>query len=96
MRSVRFLILYALCINIFALYLMWSDKRRAKRLSYRIPEATLFAVALIGGSVGSLAGMYLFRHKTKHRRFTIGMPVILLLQIALLLLLRARLQILFL
>ena len=53
-------------------------------------------VFLIGGSVGALAGMYLFRHKTKHRRFTVGMPVILLLQIALLLLLRARLQILFL
>ena len=81
MRSVRFLILYALCINIFALYLMWSDKRRAKRLSYRIPEATLFAVALIGGSVGSLAGMYLFRHKTRKPLFCIGIPLILIIQV---------------
>lgn len=93
MRSVTFLIVYAVCINLAGCFLMWSDKRRARRLAYRIPEATLFAIALIGGCAGSILGMYLFRHKTKHRRFVIGMPVILVLQIALLLCIRWKWQV---
>ena len=51
-------------------------------ISFRIPEATLFIIALIGGSVGSILGMYLFRHKTRHWYFVFGMPAILLLQLA--------------
>lgn len=62
---------------------MGIDKLKARKRGFRIPEATLFLVALMGGSIGSLVGMYLFRHKTRHRKFTIGMPIILLLQIAL-------------
>jgi len=60
---------------------MLADKRKAKRGAWRIPEATLMWVAALGGSIGSLAGMYTFRHKTKHAKFTIGIPVILTIQI---------------
>ena len=62
---------------------MLADKLKAKRGAWRIPEATLMGIAAIGGSVGALAGMYLFRHKTKHIKFTLGIPVILIGQIAL-------------
>ena len=66
---------------------MGIDKRRAIRSAFRIPEATLFAVAIIGGSIGSILGMHIFRHKTKHWYFLFGMPIILILQIALVVLL---------
>lgn len=66
---------------------MGIDKRKAQRSAYRIPEATLFTIAIMGGSIGSIIGMYLFRHKTKHWYFVFGMPIILILQLALLLLL---------
>lgn len=61
---------------------MLADKYKARKKLWRIPEATLMGVAVIGGSVGALAGMYTFRHKTKHPKFTIGVPLILLMQIA--------------
>ncbi len=67
---------------------MGIDKRRARQNAFRIPEATLFAVAIIGGSIGSILGMQIFRHKTKHWYFQFGMPIILVLQIVLFLLLR--------
>ena len=75
------LAVYLACVNIAGFALMGMDKLKAKRRKWRIPEATLFLVAIIGGSVGSIAGMYIFRHKTKHMYFVIGMPVILGLQI---------------
>ena len=75
------LLIYLAAVNLFGLIIMGVDKSRAKRRKWRIPEATLFLVAIIGGSIGSIAGMYLFRHKTKHWYFVAGMPVILLLQI---------------
>lgn len=75
------LIIYLAAVNLFGLIIMGVDKSRAKRRKWRIPEATLFLVAIIGGSVGSILGMYLFRHKTKHWYFVVGMPVILVLQI---------------
>ena len=62
---------------------MLVDKYKAKRKLWRIPEATLMTVAAIGGSIGSLAGMYTVRHKTKHPKFTVGIPAILAIQIAL-------------
>lgn len=71
------LLLYLLIINAFAFALMLIDKRRAQKNKWRIPEKTLFASAILGGSLGALAGMYTFRHKTKHLSFVIGMPVIL-------------------
>ena len=74
--------LYVIIMNIIGVMMMGIDKSRAKRHAWRIPERTLFLISLLGGSVGSLAGMYLFRHKTKHMKFVIGMPLILLIQIA--------------
>ena len=75
---------YLLIINLVALFLMWDDKRRAKKTNARrIPEKTLFLSAILGGSIGAIAGMQLFRHKTKHWYFVIGMPAILIAQVAL-------------
>lgn len=76
-----FLLIYLIIINIVAFMLMGFDKRRAKRHAWRIPEKTLFGSALLGGSIGAIAGMQVFRHKTKHLSFQIGMPAILTLQI---------------
>ena len=76
-------LLYLIIVNAAAFLLMLADKLKAKRGAWRIPEATLMGIAAIGGSVGALAGMYLFRHKTKHIKFTLGIPVILVGQIAL-------------
>ncbi len=60
---------------------MGLDKSKAKRHAWRIPERTLFLASLLGGSIGTWAGMYLFRHKTKHWYFVVGMPAILVMQI---------------
>lgn len=73
--------IYLVGINLFAFALMGIDKSRAKRGKWRIPEKTLFLSALAGGSLGSIAGMQFFRHKTRHAVFTIGMPCIFLLQL---------------
>ena len=70
-------------MNIAGLAAMGIDKGRAKRHAWRIPEAALFLVSFLGGSIGTWAGMYLFRHKTKHWYFVWGMPGILILQLAL-------------
>ena len=75
------LIIYLVLINAVGFFLMIADKSRARKNRRRIPEATLFFVAIIGGSLGSLAGMYLVRHKTRHIKFPVGIPVILALQI---------------
>ena len=82
------IIIYLVAVNLFGLILMGVDKSRAKRRKWRIPEATLFLVAVIGGSLGSIAGMYIFRHKTKHMTFKIGIPVIIFVQILFIVLLR--------
>ena len=68
-------------INLIGYLSMWSDKKRAIKGKYRIPEKTLFTIAICGGSIGSICGMNHFRHKTKHWYFKYGMPVILILQI---------------
>ncbi len=75
------LVYYLIAINILACLLMALDKSKARRNAYRIPESILFLVALIGGSLGAIAGMFAFRHKTKHLSFVIGLPVILLLHL---------------
>lgn len=72
---------YLLLINATAFVLMLVDKRKAKKNLWRIPEATLFLSAALGGSIGALAGMYTFRHKTKHLKFTLGIPAILAVQL---------------
>lgn len=81
MKVVFVLIIYFLLVNLLGFYAMYNDKLRAKKRAFRIPEATLFAIAIIGGAIGCIAGMYTFRHKTKHWRFVYGLPLILLLQI---------------
>ncbi len=68
---------------------MGIDKAKARRRAFRIPEARLFGIALLGGSLGSIAGMYVFRHKTRHWYFVLGMPAILILQVAILLLIES-------
>lgn len=77
----KYLLYYLLIINALGLLLMLTDKLLAKANRRRIRERTLFLVAVIGGSVGSILGMYLFRHKTLHLQFTLGMPLILALQV---------------
>ena len=74
---------YFIGINLIGFALMGIDKYRARKRAFRIPEATLFIIAVIGGSIGSIIGMYAFRHKTRHRSFVYGMPFILFVQIAL-------------
>ncbi len=79
----KFFYLYLLLINAAGFLLMLADKRRARKNLWRIPEATLMGIAALGGSLGSLLGMYTVRHKTRHRKFTVGIPVILALQLLL-------------
>lgn len=81
--SLRNIIIYLIVINLIGFYMMWSDKRRAKWGKWRIPENTLFVVTALGGGIGTIAGMYIFRHKTKKLKFTIGLPTILILEIIL-------------
>lgn len=78
---IKLLILYLLIINAAGLLLMLVDKIKAKKNLWRIPEVMFFVIAAIGGSIGSLAGMYLCRHKTKHFHFILGIPLILAIQI---------------
>ena len=74
---------YLLIVNLVAFFMMGWDKRQAKKEgARRTPEKTLFAAALLGGSIGSIIGMHTFRHKTKHWYFRFGMPAILVLQVA--------------
>ena len=87
----RIILLYLIIVNAAAFLLMLADKQKAKQGAWRIPEKTLIGAAAIGGSIGALCGMYLFRHKTKHLVFQISAPVGAVLSAAALLLLMARL-----
>lgn len=79
--STQNILLYLLVINIFGFFIMWLDKRKAKKGSWRIPEKTLFIVTALGGGIGTIAGMYTFRHKTQKLNFVIGFPFITILEI---------------
>ena len=79
----RLLFLYLLIMNATGFISMLADKHKAKKKLWRIPEATLLAIAALGGSIGALVGMYAFRHKTKHLKFTLGIPAILIGQLLL-------------
>ena len=76
-------IAYLVVANLIGFVLMGIDKRKAKKKQWRIPEKTLFLSAILGGSVGALYGMHLFRHKTKHKSFVFGLPAILIVQMLL-------------
>ena len=84
------LALWLVCINAATFAVYGVDKRRARRGAWRVPEKTLFLSAILGGSIGAIAGMYTFHHKTKHWYFVIGMPAILIVQIALIVWIRSR------
>ena len=84
-RTVTLVVLaYLAVMTVVGLIVMKADKTKAEKNKWRIKEATLFLISAIGGSLGTWAGMYLFRHKTKHWYFVVGMPLILILHIALL------------
>lgn len=75
------IIIYLIVINILAFIAMWWDKHEAKVEDWRISEKTLFALVLMGGGIGGILGMYMFRHKTKKWYFKYGFPIILFLEI---------------
>ncbi|HAP19771.1 MAG TPA: DUF1294 domain-containing protein [Lachnospiraceae bacterium] len=81
MNLTNILIIYLVIINLAAFFIFGIDKRRAIKNRWRIAESTLFLLALIGGSIGAEAGMYVFHHKTRHLRFVIGIPLIFILQV---------------
>jgi len=84
------ILFYFLIINAIAFTLMLADKRRAQKKLWRVPESTLFTAAALGGSIGALVGMYTFRHKTRHLKFTLGIPAIMAVQIILIFLMIFR------
>lgn len=83
----QFILIYLLAINVLAFFLYGIDKWKAKRSKWRIPEITLLSIAVIGGSIGAWLGMKVWRHKTMHKKFKYGIPLILMIQIALVLML---------
>lgn len=80
----KYLFVYLCIINALSFLLMLIDKQKAKKKRWRIPEATLLGIIAIGGSLGGLLGMFLLRHKTLHKRFSIGIPMMLALHLVLL------------
>lgn len=84
----RYFLYYLILANLVGLVLMGADKSKARRHRWRIPERVLFLSAILGGSLGATVGMWLFRHKTRHWYFVVGMPAILVLQVAAFILLR--------
>ena len=83
MKPLTILTIYLIFMNLLAFLLMGLDKAKARRDRGRIPERTLFLSAILGGSIGAILGMQVFRHKTKHASFRIGMPCILIAQLGL-------------
>lgn len=81
--ELNYVILYIVLINIVGFGMMALDKFKAQKGYWRTPEKSIFTVTLLGGGFGTIAGMYAFRHKTKKLKFTIGLPTILISEIAL-------------
>lgn len=81
-NPIYFLWMYLAVITLVTFIVFGVDKLKAKKGKWRISEATLLLLCALGGSVGGLAGMYVFHHKTRHRKFTLGVPLILLAQVA--------------
>lgn len=79
--TVKNIAIYLVVINLVTFWAMFSDKRKAEKARRRIPERTLFMLVTIGGGIGGIAGMYVFRHKTKKARFVVGFPAILIFEI---------------
>lgn len=81
MFSIQNIIIYFIIINLIGFFIMWLDKRKAIKGAWRIPEKTLFIITALGGGIGTIAGMYTFRHKTQKIAFIIGFPLITILEI---------------
>lgn len=79
--SVKNIVIYLILINLITFLAMYIDKRKAKKGKRRIPEKTLFIFVGLGGGIGGILGMYLFRHKTKKTRFVIGFPAIVIFEV---------------
>ena len=79
--TIQNVVIYFIVINLFGFFIMWFDKRKAKKGAWRIPEKTLFIITALGGGIGTTAGMYAFRHKTQKIQFVIGFPLIAILEI---------------
>ena len=79
----KYIFIYLIAINLVGFITMYNDKKKSEKRQWRVPEARLFGIAIIFGSIGILSGMYTFRHKTKHIKFVIGIPLILIIQIIL-------------
>ena len=79
--TIQKMIINFIVINIIGFFIMWLDKRKAIKGSWRIPEKTLFIITALGGGIGTIAGMYTFRHKTQKIQFVIGFPFITILEI---------------
>lgn len=77
----KWFLIYLVIMNLYGFLIMGVDKKRAVKHAWRVPEKVLFLTSVLGGSIGTWAGMYAFRHKTKHWYFVLGMPLILFLQI---------------
>ena len=86
--TIKNILIYLLIINLIGFYMMWSDKRKAKKCKWRIPEQSFFIVTALGGGIGTIAGMYKFRHKTQKLKFTIGLPTLVILEIILIIYLK--------
>lgn len=84
--SIQNIVIYIVAINLITFFTMWLDKRKAKKGKWRIPENTLLILVILGGGIGGIAGMYVFRHKTQKAKFVIGFPIILICEIVLVLL----------
>ena len=87
MGVISYIVLYLAIINLTGFMIMGIDKRKARKRAWRIPESTLFVIALVGGSLVTTVGMHFFHHKTRHWYFLYGMPAILFLQIAIIVIL---------
>lgn len=79
--TIQTFIIYLIIINVITFLAMWLDKQKAKKGKWRISESALFILAILGGSIGGIAGMYTFRHKTNKPRFTVGFPAILIIEV---------------
>ncbi len=80
--GIKYIVIYLVVINLIGFLAMGIDKYKAKKNYWRIPEGTLMMLAVLGGGIGTIAGIYVFRHKTKKMKFTVGMPTILISEIA--------------
>ncbi len=80
-KFIFYFVIYYLVINLISYFIMWYDKKKAKNNDWRISEKALFLFAIFLGGFGIYVGMYKFRHKTKHLKFTIGIPVVIILNI---------------